>query len=153
MPYNITLEFMDNTYNVKGSMKKAFNLGDIVEVYDHRKGQVQGTMVTGSRFEFTEPPITPRKWFMHVTGVPDQLDFTNLKNVLMSVFQDRDLAIVANPKGEMERFRKWGIDYDGMSAKDKSDLANTKQVTYSYAKFQNAIVDKTGGGNLFTEAL
>jgi hypothetical protein len=40
-----------------------------------------------------------------------------------------------------------------MSAKDKSDLATEKQVTYSYAKFQNAIADKTGGNNLFTEVI
>ena len=153
MPYNITLEFMDSTYDIRGNPKTAFNLGDVVEVYDHRGNQIDGSLVSGIKFEFTETPNTPRKLFMHVLGVPDLLPFNSLKQVLMEEYLVPELAPVAEPHMKMERFRRWNIDHDGMNPPDKNSLTSTKQVTFNYAKFQNAILDKTGNNNLFTDVI
>ena len=153
MPYNITIEFMDGTYDARGNPKTAFNLGDIAEVYDHRTGVIIGTDVTGAKFEFDTPPITPRKFFIHVKGVPDLLQFNDLKQVLMEEYLVPELFPVAEPHMKMERFRRWNVDHDGMNAPDKKSLIDTRQVTFTYAKFQNVILDKTGGNNLFTDVI
>ena len=147
MAYNITIEFMDATYDIRGSQKTAFNLGDIVEVYDHRVKPI-GTLVSGVNFElFNTPPTTPRKWFMHVLAVPD-LDFQKFKDVLLQEYLDYDVVIITEPKGSMERFRKWGIN---LSVPNINKITVDKQITFTYAKFQNAILDKTGSSNLFTD--
>lgn len=151
MPYNITIEFMDGTYDIRGNPKTAFNLGDIAEVYDHRDNQIEGSLVSGVKFEFTNPPTTPRKFFMHVLGVPDLLDFNKLKQVLIQEYLVLEPAPVVEPHMKMERFRRWNINHVGMNNPDKTSLTNTKQVTFNYAKFQNVILDKTGNNNLFTD--
>jgi len=151
--YNITLEFMDGTYDARGNPKTAFNLGDVAEVYDHRGSQIDGSMVSPTVFEFTEIVTTPRKFYMHVLGVPDLLDFQKLKAVLMEEYLVPEIAAVAEPHMVMERFRRWNIDRDGMTPPDKTSLTNTRQVTFNYAKFQNAILDKTGNNNLFTDVI
>lgn len=155
MPYNITIEFMDGTYDIRGNPKTAFNLGDIAEVYNHMVKPI-GSLVSGVKFElFNTPPTTPRKWFMHVLGVPDLINFEDLKQVLMK----EDTEVAENPRDpfsplvNMKRFRRWNIDHAGMNVNDKNKLANDKQVTFTYAKFQNAILDKTGNNNLFTEVV
>jgi len=153
MAYPITIEFMDGTYDARGNPKTAFNLGDVAEVYDHRDGQIDGSLVSGVKFEFTIPPTTPRKFFMHVLGVPDLLPFKDLKRVLMEEYLVPEIAAVAEPHMVMERFRRWNIDRDGMTPPDKTSLTNTRQVTFNYAKFQNAILDKTGNNNLFTDVI
>ena len=153
MPYNITIEFMDGTYDIRGNPKTAFNLGDIAEVYDHRGNQIDGSLVSGVKFEFTDPPVTPRKFFMHVLGVPDLLNFEDLKRVLMDEYLVPEIAPVAEPHMKMERFRRWNIDHIGMNNPDKKSLTDTKQVTFNYAKFQNVILDKTGNNNLFTDVI
>lgn len=142
---------MDATYDLRKNVKTAFNLGDVVEVYDHRGNQIEGSLVSGVKFEFTEPPTTPRKFFMHVLSVPDLIDFIKLKVALLQEYLDYDVAIIADPKGDMERFRKWNVDHAGMNVPDKKALTDTKQVTFTYATFQNVIVDKTGNNNLFSE--
>jgi len=151
MPYNITIEFMDGTYDIRGNPKTAFNLGDVAEVYNHNDGQIDGTHVTGAKFEFNTPPTTPRKFFMHVKGVPDLLPFNDLKRVLMEEYLVPKIAPVAEPHMVMERFRRWNIDHSGLNTPDKKSLNDTRQVTFTYAKFQNSILDKTGGSNLFTD--
>ena len=157
MAYNITIEFMDGTYDVRGNPKTAFNLGDVAEVYNHgggrRGSQVDGTLVSGVKFEFTIPPTTPRKFFMHVLGVPDLLPFETLKEVLMEEYLVPEIAPVAEPHMKMERFRRWNINHAGMNPPDKAALETTRQVTFNYAKFQNAILDKTGNNNLFTDVI
>jgi len=125
MAYSITVQIIatapmhDLGSNIDKQARRR-RRGDIVAVYPSA--------------EVTEPPnMSTRLGFIHVTGVPDKLLFSNIKTRLTSGLNIAEKRI---------RHKKWRFIITSLAPARKTEFLDTHEATITWIAFRNRLKRK-----------